>query len=223
MAFYKPLQEEAYDHLRERILSGSLVPGVLYSETKMAAEIGISRTPMKDALVRLAQDKYIDIIPSKGFRLHVMSSEDIWSTYQARTAIEGFCAVVLAAAKNTPEGQRDIALMQEMITRMETVLESGGPSEEYLACDMKFHETLVHHCGNEEFIRLFSSYQHRLQTIAEESLHTPGRYREALREHQQIVDAIREAASPEDLRAYLAVKAHMEASRDLTLRNRMAE
>ena len=76
MAAYKPLQEHAYDHLRDLILSGALKPNVFYSETKMAAEIGISRTPMKDALVRLAQDKYIDIIPSKGFRLHEMSAEE---------------------------------------------------------------------------------------------------------------------------------------------------
>ena len=51
---------------------------------------------MQDALVRLSQDRFIDIIPSKGFCLHEMSEEDIWHTYQARTAVEGFCAMQLA-------------------------------------------------------------------------------------------------------------------------------
>ena len=220
MAAYKPLQEHAYDHLRDLILSGALKPNVFYSETKMAAEIGISRTPMKDALVRLAQDKYIDIIPSKGFRLHEMSAEDIWSTYQARTAVEGFCAVQLAAAKDTPEGLTAIAGMQAMVDRMALVLTGELSPEEYLACDMQFHEILVRHSGNEEFISLFSAYRHRLRSIAEESLTSPGRYEMAHREHQAMLAAIRETESDTDLRAYLAVREHMEASRDLTLKNR---
>ena len=57
MAEYKPLQESAYSHVRDKVLSGQLQPNVLYSETRMAAELNISRTPMKDALVRLSQEK----------------------------------------------------------------------------------------------------------------------------------------------------------------------
>ena len=68
MPNYEPLQERAFTYLKKLIASGGLTPGVIYSETRIASEIGISRTPVKDALVRLSQDKYIDIIPSKGFR-----------------------------------------------------------------------------------------------------------------------------------------------------------
>lgn len=87
MPKYTSIQETAYNYVRNKVLTGQLQPNVLYSETKMAAEIHISRTPMKDALVRLSQDRFIDIIPSKGFCLHKMSEEDIWHTYQARTAV----------------------------------------------------------------------------------------------------------------------------------------
>ena len=61
MAKYTPLQEKAYEFLKNKITRGELEHGKFYSETKMAAEIGISRTPFKDALVRLSQDRYIDI------------------------------------------------------------------------------------------------------------------------------------------------------------------
>lgn len=61
------LQLQAYDSIKNGILNGELVPGQLYSETKLSAQIGISRTPMREALQCLSQDGYITIIPSKGF------------------------------------------------------------------------------------------------------------------------------------------------------------
>lgn len=70
MAGYTLLQEEAYTHIKEQILSGALREEQIYSETKIAAMIGISRTPVKDALVRLSQERLVDILPSRGFRLH---------------------------------------------------------------------------------------------------------------------------------------------------------
>ena len=105
MAGYTLLQEEAYAHIKEQILTGALQEDQIYSETRIAAMIGISRTPVKDALVRLNQERLVDILPSRGFRLHRMSEDDIWDTYQVRTAVEGFCVVHLAHRKDTPEGQ----------------------------------------------------------------------------------------------------------------------
>ena len=60
-----PLQIQAYNYLKEMILSGRLDPEVLYSETRMSAEIGISRTPMREAIQCLSQDGYITVVPSK--------------------------------------------------------------------------------------------------------------------------------------------------------------
>ena len=78
MAGYTLLQEEAYTHIKEQILSGALREEQIYSETKIAAMIGISRTPVKDALVRLSQERLVDILPSRGFRLHRMSEADVY-------------------------------------------------------------------------------------------------------------------------------------------------
>ncbi|MEI3306732.1 MAG: GntR family transcriptional regulator [Dysosmobacter sp.] len=66
MAGYTLLQEEAYTHIKEQILSGALREEQIYSETKIAAMIGISRTPVKDALVRLSQERLVDILPAGG-------------------------------------------------------------------------------------------------------------------------------------------------------------
>ena len=217
----QPLQETAYEHIRSQILSGQLRPNTLYSETKMAAELHISRTPIKDALVRLSQDRLIDIIPSKGFRLHAMSSEDIWSTYQARTAVEGFCAMHLARSRQTPSGQAVIREMETCQAAMDRFLEEGSSSETFLETfleyDLQFHQILVDFSQNEELQQLFRAYHYRLQLFALESLRVEGRPQAACREHREILRAI---AAPNDaagMQAYLAIMHHMEITRDIML------
>lgn len=217
MADYKPLQEKAYEYLKQKITSGQMQPDVIYSETKMSAELGISRTPMKDALVRLSQDKYIDIIPSKGFRLHLMSKEDIWSTFQVRTAVEGFCALHLRTYRDTDEGKQALSMMKQSIHDMERCLQDDADIATILSYDMVFHQTLVHFSANTELIQLFESYNHRLYDIAYKSLELPGRSEKALEEHRQIFRDICEDGPAAENRLYGNVMYHMTASRDIAL------
>lgn len=219
MTEYKPLQQKAYEYLRQKILLGQLTPGTIYSETRLSAELGISRTPMKDALVRLSQDKYIDIIPSKGFRLHVMSEQDIWATYQARTAIEGFCALNLTSMRDTPVGQETLHQLESSLTAMQQAIERGESNEAVLAYDLHFHQALVRSAQNPEMTSLFESYNHRLYIIAMESFERPGRPAVALTEHQAIYRAILSDGADADMTAYRAVMHHMEASRDIALQH----
>ena len=67
-----PLNEQAYNYLQKLIMENHFSYQEVYSETKLSKELGISRTPLRDAVHRLAQEGYIDIIPSKGFMLHQM-------------------------------------------------------------------------------------------------------------------------------------------------------
>ena len=67
------LQTQAYDYLIAQIKDGTLRPNTIYSLNQMAKEIGVSRTPLRDAVLRLEQERYVDILPSKGFVLHKMT------------------------------------------------------------------------------------------------------------------------------------------------------
>ena len=221
MAEYRPLQESAYNYIRDKVLAGQLQPNVLYSETRMAAELNISRTPMKDALVRLSQEKLIDILPSKGFRLHQMSGEDILQTYQARTAVEGFCAMQLARNRRTPAGADAIRRMEGIRSAMDQFLqrESGGEDQmaALLEYDLQFHQALVDFSGNDELRQLFNSYHYRLYFFALEAFQTEGRLQMAREEHQAILKAVLDQDDPVGIQAYLAVMRHMEATRDIML------
>lgn len=217
MAVYRFLQEEAYACIRERIAAGELKDDVIYSETRLAAELGISRTPVKDALVRLSQEKLVDILPSRGFQLHRMTAEDVWNTCQLRTAVEGFCVLHLAHRKDTPEGAVMVEQLRQDLRQMEQIPDSSA-TEEYWAADLAFHRHLVEFSENPEFISLFESYHHRMSVIAKESFHSPNRRQAALREHRAILAAVENCRDREDLTPYHAARIHMEASRDIVLR-----
>ena len=224
MTEYRPLQESAYNYIRDKVLAGQLQPDVLYSETRMAAELKISRTPMKDALVRLSQEKLIDILPSKGFRLHQMSDEDILQTYQARTAVEGFCAMQLALNRGTPAGQAAIRNMEHILSSMDGFLTRENAGEDLMAAlleyDLRFHQALVDFSGNDELRQLFNSYHYRLYFFALEAFRVEGRLQQAREEHQDILNAVLDPDDPVGIRAYLAVMRHMEATRDIMLSGR---
>ena len=117
-----PLQIQAYNYLKEMILSGRLDPEVLYSETRMSAEIGISRTPMREAIQCLSQDGYITVVPSKGFTLRKLNEEDMEESIQIRCAIEGFCIHKAAAEAGTRKGQKLLSAMEKLLDKQEKTL-----------------------------------------------------------------------------------------------------
>jgi DNA-binding GntR family transcriptional regulator len=98
------LQDQAYTYLIEMIKQGELESDKIYSIKKMADDLGISRTPLRDAVMRPDQERYIDVMPSKGFRLHKMVASDIEETYQIRNAIESYCMKQLARNVKTERG-----------------------------------------------------------------------------------------------------------------------
>ena len=90
-----PLNEQAYNYLQKLIMENHFSYQEVYSETKLSKELGISRTPLRDAVHRLAQEGYIDIIPSKGFMLHQMNRKDVNETFQVRSALETYCPEII--------------------------------------------------------------------------------------------------------------------------------
>ena len=98
MSDYKTLNIIAYEHLRNMIYAGELEFNRVYSETKLASQLSISRTPIRDALNRLSQERYIDIIPNRGFTLHIPTREDAAAAYHLRLMTESYCAEIVRRA-----------------------------------------------------------------------------------------------------------------------------
>ena len=213
MYVHRSLQERAYLHLKKLIIECKLEPDVIYSETKMCSELGVSRTPFKVALARLSQDKYIDIIPGRGFCLHRMSYEDVHSTYKVRVAIESFCAINLASNADQLENQKYIEKMNGILASMEQALNHNRNIEVFSEFDLEFHKCLVNSAKNDEFDELFEAYQYRISSLTAKNLIVSGRLIEACDEHREILDAISRKEDPNCL--YGLIQTHLEQLRDM--------
>ena len=190
------LQQQAYDYIKGKILSGEFEPNVLYSETKLSATVGISRTPMREALQCLSQDGYITIVPSKGFQIRQLNEKDMTESIQVRCAIEGFCTHTIASSIDTPNGKALLATLEDLIVRMRAYSRNAGLSheamEEFINCDHSFHLKLVEYMDNSEFEQLYQRLMYMIRLTSNEALTRQGRLEETIAEHEAYLAALKE-------------------------------
>ena len=185
------LQLQAYDSIKNGILNGELVPGQLYSETKLSAQIGISRTPMREALQCLSQDGYITIIPSKGFMIRQLNEKDMKDSIQIRCAIEGFCTTVIASQADTKEGKRLLNNLKMILDNMEEALNSDS-LEDFIYYDHQFHLLIVNYLHNDEFNQIFQRLLYLIHLTSQDALSAEGRIQGTIDEHLAYYNAVKE-------------------------------
>ncbi len=186
----KPLQSKAYDYIKTLILTNKLKHDEIYSETKMAKEIGISRTPLRDAIHYLVEEGYIDIIPSKGFKLHKMTQQDVLDTFQIRSAIEGYCTFYITQNYKTEECKKLFSYLEYLLFKQEQILNTSKSIDEFTNFDNEFHIEIVHHLKNQAFNKLFDMQLYRIKELATSSLAHIGRMEDTLSEHKNIFNAM---------------------------------
>ena len=187
----QPLQIRAYESLKQMILEGQFTAGEIYSETKTSKELGLSRTPMRDAIQRLSQEGYIDVIPSKGFMLHEMTRQDLEDTYQVRCALEGYCAVHLAGLADDPETHRVFHTLESLLRDMDAIASTTGDVEEFSVYDTEFHQRLVYSLNNEAISATFDAYHYRMRSQTVASLKTEGRLKNTVAEHRAMLESMK--------------------------------
>lgn len=203
MKFTLPLQMQAYESVKAMIAANRFEHGVIYSEKKLAAELGIPRSPMRDAIQLLIQEGYLDVIPSKGFRLHEMTRRDLLDTCQIRSALEGYCIVQMAREHDSPRAQETLHTLHECLSAQEHVLASTRSIEQFALSDQQFHETIVGYLQNDTFSEIFDSFHYRMRTQTLASLAWAGRLETTLREHRAIVEQIENGSVEQSLDAAL--------------------
>lgn len=208
------LQKYAYDFLKEMILSGQLKNNEIYSETKIAKDIGISRTPMRDALQHLSQEGFIDILPSKGFRIHKFTEKEIIEIFQIRSAIEGYATFLLTKNSNTDQGIKTIDNLKNILKLQENIVNTSKDLIEFAEYDTLFHTTIVSFAENTAFNNMFDNYMYRIKKLAIDSLSHDGRLEDTLKEHYDILNCICEKNIQN---IYDITLHHMEAPKNLNL------
>lgn len=209
------LQVRAYEYLKKLIINGELTEGILYSQKKLAEGLGISKTPFRDAVMRLEQERYIDVYPSKGFVVHEMTGDDIEETYQIRSAIETYCLRQLCLHREEERAQEYVRKLFTKVEAMEEIASGGGSYEEFARKDYEFHRSIVQYVGNEAMLEIYRDFMHRIFKQNVLSFTRPGRMQDTLQEHRHIMRAL-EKGEKETLEQLL--EEHMQTAKQINLK-----
>lgn len=188
---YKPLREVVFETLREAIISGILKPGERLMEVQLAEELGVSRTPVREAIRKLELEGFVVMIPRKGAYVSDISFKDINDIFEIRGALE-MLAAGLACERITEE---ELENLERLLVQKWDCLEKDDVKG-MIEIDTQFHEALYRASRNDRLVQIISNLREQIQRFRSTSLASPGRMREAWEEHKKVVEAISERNIP---------------------------
>ncbi len=211
--FVKPtFKEQAYEYLLKQIINNQLEPSKVYSERHFAEIMGISRTPVREALLQLQKEGYIVIQSNKGIKVRDISQSEIVEIIQMRTAIEGFCAVYAAQKAKTPDWQDLCGELECFLAAEGVMLGKEGIQEELIKNDLGFHIAIIEFCGNSKMKEAIVNLRNQINRIGIKSLYKEERIKQTHKEHLRIYEAIKSGNAK---KAYLSIKNHLEGCEEV--------
>ena len=198
-----------YAHVKERLLDGTFPGGSLLSENELSQQLGLSRTPVRQAFVQLEAEGLLELYPKRGALVVPVAASEIEDVFEARLLVEEHCARRAANA-----GARLVADLEPLIAEQEQAVARGATGmAEFARADRHFHRAIVHAAGNAILTRLYDALRDRQQRIATVSLaRNPGDAERFVTEHRGIVEALGRGDAAD---AAHLVSAHLRAARDV--------
>ncbi len=178
------LADQVYDALETDILSGKFVRGDILTENKLCEILGVSRTPIREALRRLEQENLIEE-SGKGSMVLGITEKDLQDIFIIRQQLEGLAASF--AAKNCTD--EEIAKLKSVIELQEFYLEKHN-AEQIKIMDNQFHATLYNISGSVIFNNILVSLHKKVQKYRKVSVQSKSRAVDSVKEHRQIYEAI---------------------------------
>jgi len=203
------LVARAYEALRQRILDNVYPPGHQALEGALADELGVSRTPLREALIRLQDEGLVEVVPRHGMRVLPVSAEGMRELYEVVTALESSAAEQVARRRPSAAELRPL----EQATRDMAKALRASDLVAWARADERFHRSLLELCGNRLLVQAVLGYWDRAHRARMFTLRLRPAPVKSTREHAQLLARIRAG----DARgAFVANRAHRErASREL--------
>lgn len=187
---YKPLREIVFETIREAILTGQMPPGERLMETQLADDLGVSRTPVREAIRKLELEGLVIMVPRRGAYVANMGIRDIAETFEIRLALESLAAK-LAVERISPE---EIEEMERLVVQMHDAIERQDI--DYLVdLDGEFHDILFQASRNSRLAQIINVLREQIKRFRRAVLETNRQQRLVLNEHKQIIEAISERRS----------------------------
>lgn len=198
---YLPLRDVVFNTLREAILRGDLEPGERLMEIALANRLGVSRTPIREAIRKLELEGLVVMIPRRGAQVASITKKDLQDVLEVRSSLE-VLATELACERITPE---QLDSLKSALSRFESVL--GNSDVSVIArADVDFHDVIFESTNNARLVQILNNlreqmYRYRLEYLKDFSSHG-----QLLEEHKRLVEAI---AAHDRQKAVEIIKAHI--------------
>jgi DNA-binding GntR family transcriptional regulator len=179
------LRGKVFAKIEQDIINGRYMSGDSLVEGKLSEELGVSRTPVREALGQLELEGLVTLVPNKGAIVKGISNKDIEDIYTIRIMIEGLAARWAAESITDEELKelRDAVLLEEFYTQK-------NEESHLLDSDSQFHEIIFKASKSRPLMRVLISFHNYISSARSLSLKTPGRPENALNEHKAILEAI---------------------------------
>ena len=179
------LRGRVFNKIREDILAGNYQEKEELKEATISKAMGVSRTPVREALRQLELEGLVTIIPNKGAYVNGITAKDIYDIYMIRSYLEGLCAKWACEniTKEQAEELEEIIYLSEFHIKKEHW-------EQIFELDNRFHLDLYHACGSKVLEHILSDYHHYVERVRKNTLSSQERARKASDEHKAILDAV---------------------------------
>jgi len=197
----KSLADQVVEELRTRILDGRLRLGESLSENTVAADLGISKTPVREALLRLKMDRLVDVLPQRGSYVFQLSAEEVGMVSELREVLE--IAAAAAAMKRNP-----LALADHMRAIVKEMRKAYAVSNKvaYATLDGRLHETIIDLCGNTYIVDAYGPVGFRVRALRARLTDEETLNRRSLQDHCEmlrLVEAGQTAALQDLIRKHI--------------------
>jgi DNA-binding GntR family transcriptional regulator len=179
------LRSRVFIHLQNDILNGLYEPGDSLIETKLSEELGVSRTPVREAIRQLELEGLVQSFPNKGVIVKGVSEQDIEDIYTIRMLIEGLAARWAAEKITLPELEE----LKEAV-ELEEFYTIRNDQNHLILFDTRFHDIIFKASKSKPLMHTLSTFHHYVQKARGISMMSPGRAMEVLEEHKAILQAI---------------------------------
>ena len=182
---YLPLRDVVYNTLRQAILRGELKPGERLMEIQLANKLGVSRTPVREAIRKLELDGLVLMIPRKGAEVADISEKSLKDVLEVRKALEEL-AVQLTCEKIS---KAQIAELKQAAEEFKKILKSNDITQ-IAEADVRFHDVIYMATDNQKLIQLLYNLREQMYRYRVEYLKRPGVYPQLIQEHEEIIRQI---------------------------------
>lgn len=204
------LTEEAYRRIRDSLLSGALEPGQKLSEPELALRFNTSRSPVREALVRLEHEGFVERVPSGRLRVAALDIAYLEQLYVVRADLEGLAARLATPLLRTV----DLEAMTRSVEAMDSAVKNDD-ADGAIASGQQFHDVIMRECGNAPLVLLLAGLNARISRfralVASLGDYDP----ERVLEHRRILSALYER-NPD--RARTEMMAHVQRSAEVLIR-----